>query len=194
MARNALRFAEQPHSVSAPLQPRVVPIYWDPHFRKVPTDVAAIDEFLRTLFRSSWMSELSSYYMEPPRLLRSVLPKDEAPVTLTRSALETKLVDWLVGGVITPKPKRADSSLIYLVLTPCGTKVTPRETKKPSSSYVASASFERDGIVRGASPSEHNLIYSVVPLLSTSGEILEQHSLAMSQALTQALVRAVRRH
>lgn len=194
MVRNAVRFAEELHVGSALPEPRIVPIYWDPHFRKAPADVAAFDEFLRMLFRSSWMSELSSYGLTPPRLLRAVLPKDEAPAALTRSALEAKLVEWFANGNVAPKPKRADRSLIYLVLTPAGTKLTPREARRPNSSYHASACFERDAIVRGASSDEHNLIYTVVPLSSTSGDILESHSRPMSQALTQVLVHCVRRH
>ncbi|MGC4086718.1 MAG: hypothetical protein QM756_02245 [Polyangiaceae bacterium] len=194
MAKNAVRFAEHQNSVSASPEVRVVPVYWDPHFRNTPSDVAAFDEFLRMLFRSSWMSELSSYGLAPPRLLRAHLPKDDAPATLTRRALEQKLADWLASGVVSPKPKRNDSSLIFLVLTPCRTKLTPREAKSQSKSYHASAAFERDAIVHSDDPSQHNLIYSVVPLLSTQGEILERHSRAVCQALTQAVVRSVRKH
>jgi len=194
MAKNAVRVAEQFNPVSALPEPRVVPIYWDPHFRKAPADVVAFDEFLRTLFRSSWMSELSSYGLLPPRLLKSFTPRDEAPPMLTRSALENKLVDWLASGAVSPKPKRADRSLIYLVLTPRASKLLPREAKRPSSPYQASTLFERDSVVRGVSAGEHNLLYTVVPLRTTDGEILEQHSLPVSQALTQALVRCVRKH
>jgi hypothetical protein len=194
MAKNAIRVVDQLNLMSVLPEPRVVPIYWDPHFRKAPADVAAFDEFLRTLFRSSWMSELAGYGLLPPRLLKSFTPRDEAPAILTRTALEAKLVDWLASGAVSPKPKRADRSLIFLVLTPRASKLTPREAKRPSSAYVASNLFERDSVVRGGSASEHNLVYSVVPLLSTEGEILEQHSLPVSQALTHALVRCVRKH
>lgn len=192
MAKNGS--AEQLQVGSATPEPRIVPIYWDAHFRKVPTDVAALDEFMRTLFRSSWMSELSSYGLLPPRLLRASLPKDEPPLTLSRSALEAKLVEWLANGTVAPKPKRADRSLIFLVMTPAGTKLTPREARKPSSSYHASACFERDGVTRSATSEDHNLIYAVVPLRSTNGDILETHSLSLSQALTRVLVRSVRKH
>ena len=194
MARNALQFAEHLYLRSALLEPRVVPIYWDPYFRKVPMDAAVFDEFLRTLFHSSWMSELASYGFTSPRLLRSFIPKDEAPATLTRTALEAKLVHWLTNGSVAPKPKRAERSLVYLLLTPSSTKLTPREAKKTHASYQASACFERDSIVRDAASQDHNLFYSVVPFTAARGDILEQNSRPISQALTTAFVRGVRKH
>lgn len=150
--------------------PRVVPIYWDAHFRRKPLDVVVFDVFLRTLFRSSWMTELHENGIASVRLLPSVVPADRAPATLTAAQLKQRLLEWIVAGALTPKPRADDRSLTYLLFTPLGTEL-PRVTSR----------------------SDASLSYAVVPLVSTGPEILEVHSRAVSEELARVFLGAARR-
>ena len=68
---------------------RVVPIYWDKHFLRTPSDVIAFNEFLRILFESTFMSALGPHGVRSAELLTAFVPDDEAPTRLTRPRLRS---------------------------------------------------------------------------------------------------------
>ncbi len=171
LAWKGLALAQRAESTRGP---RVVAVYWDPHFQQAPADVAALDEFLRMLFHSSWMAKLSAYGMSPPRLVRSMVATEVPPSVLTRTGLEERLSQWL-GSPAGSQKTRKSESLMYLVLTPCRTRLA----------FAASAA-----VPASARP---NLHYTVVPLVSTTADILEQHSAAISHALMHGFVETLRR-
>ncbi|HEY8946341.1 MAG TPA: hypothetical protein VIM73_18950 [Polyangiaceae bacterium] len=148
----------------------VVPIYWDPHFRKAPADAAVFDEFLRTLFHSSWMTTLGHQGVPPVRLLPSWIPSDPAPVRLTQAELEQHLVRWQRNrlGRVSARSSPARNRPLFLVVTPRRTELTFRAEPSPKGGGVTS--------------------YVAVPLETTGGEILEAHALIISRRLARALV------
>ncbi len=173
--------------------PRVVPIYWDAHFESAAADVAAFDEFLRTLFQSSWMSGLKEFGVGSAELLPSFVPSEPRPARLSHAALETQLKRWLSADVVTPKPKKAERSLFYLILTPLGTELSLGAVSSPThvSGYHDRARFEADARTRSVT-GEPNLHYAVVPLVSTEAEILDAHSRAICHELAQSFIAAAR--
>ena len=148
-------------------EPRVVPIYWDAHFRAHPLDVTILDEFLRALFQSSWMTELGTERVAPARLLRSFVPRRSPPARLSRTAVSEHVADWVAGGLVTPIPKQSEHALLHLVLT-------------------------RLAGDRGYDPIASNDGCVVVPLGDTGSNLLEVYSSPISQALARAFVRAAR--
>jgi hypothetical protein len=155
---------------SSTSRPDVVPIYWDPHFRKAPADAAVFDEFLRSLFHSSWMTALGHQGVRPVRLLPSWVPSDPAPVRLTQVELEHLLAEWQRNtlGRVSSRSSSARNRPLYLVVTPRRTELTFRA--EPSAKG-------------GGAPS-----YVAVPLETTGGEILEAHALTIRRRLARALV------
>jgi len=149
--------------------PRVVPVYWDAHFRRQPGDAVVFDEFLRALFRSSWMTELRDQGVGRARLLPSVVVTERAPGSLTAPQLRQRLLEWIMAGLVTPKPRKTERSLTYLIFTPLGTEL-PRVTSRCEATFG----------------------YAVVPLVSTGPEILEVHSRAVSHELSRSFVNALR--
>jgi membrane protein len=148
-------------------EPRVVPIYWDAHFRTHPLDVTILDEFLRALFQSSWMTELARKRVAPARLLRSFVPRKSPPARLGPTAISEHVADWVAGGLLAPLPKQSEQSLLYLVLT-------------------------RLSGERGYDPMASTNGCIVVPLGETGANLLEMHSSPISQALAAAFSRAAR--
>ena len=167
--------------------PRVVPIYWDPHFVQAPADVAAFDEFLRTLFCSSWMSGLEEFGVAPAELLPSIVPTTPRRSRMSHAQLKDQLVSWIQSGAVSPKPKKADRSLIYLVLSPLGMDLSLGAVSAPThvSGYHDSARLEPRG--------DDNLRYAVVPLVSLEAEILDAHSRPVCHELAQAFIACARR-
>lgn len=157
----------------APRRLYVVPIYWDPHFRKTPADVAAFDEFLRTLFQSSWMTGLGQDGAPLACLLPSVVPSESAPRRLTQAELEGRLAVWLRPEETPhPEPLQADQSRLYLIVTPPGTDL--------ASAPLGARANSREPCV-------------LIPLASTGGDVLDLHALRISQELARAFrVRARR--
>jgi hypothetical protein len=145
----------------------VVPIYWDSHFRTHPLDVTILDEFLRALFQSSWMTELAKKRVAPARLLRSYVPRRSPPTRLSRSAVAEHVAEWVAGGMLAPLPRQSERSLLYLVLT----RVAGDRGFDPLGSS--------DGCI-------------VVPLGETDADLLEIHSSSISQALASAFTRAAK--
>lgn len=188
------RHDSKPQSLRAPeatsYEPRVVPIYWDPHFRKSPADVAAFDEFLRALFRSSWMTGLADYGVAPARLLRSFVPEDAPHASLNQPQLEEQLIEWLVTESVLPTPSKTERSLLYLVVTPLSTKLTlgKLSSLKDFSGYHDCSSFERPSDSRAAVGATQNLFYAAVPLTVTGREILDAHSRAISEELAESFI------
>jgi hypothetical protein len=148
-------------------EPRVVPIYWDQHFRTHPLDVSILDEFLRALFQSSWMTELARHRVAPARLLRSFVPRKSPPARLGRTAVSEHVADWMAAGLLAPLPKQSEQSLLFLVLT--------RLSGDSGYDPIAPA----DGCI-------------VVPLGETGANLLEAHSSPISRALSAAFSRAAR--
>jgi hypothetical protein len=148
-------------------EPRVVPIYWDAHFRAHPLDVTILDEFLRALFQSSWMTELGRQRVAPARLLRSFVPRRSPPARLSRTALAEHVGEWVASGLLSPLPKQSEQSLLYLVLARCA-------------------------VDRGFDPLAPSDGCVVVPLADTGSNLLEAHSSPISQALAAAFVRTAR--
>ncbi|HWA70926.1 MAG TPA: hypothetical protein VG937_01255 [Polyangiaceae bacterium] len=175
---------------STAYEPRVVPVYWDPHFQKSPADVAAFDEFLRTLFRSSWMTALADYGVAPARLLPSFVPNDTPYASLNQPQLEARLTRWLATESILPTPSKAERSLVYLLITPLATKLTlgNLSSSKDFSGYHDCATFARAGDSRGAGGAEKNLFYAAVPLTVTGKTILDAHSRAISKELAESFI------
>jgi hypothetical protein len=175
-------------------RPRVVPIYWDKHFRREPSDVVAFNEFLRILFESTFMSGLSAHGIQPARLLPAFVPDDEAPTRLTRARLEAQLTQWLASEQLAPSPKKLESSLLFLVLAPLGSQSSlgaPAANTR-NFGYHDSIPFVRPDSQK-APRSASNLHYAAVPLVSTGSQILEVHSRAVSQQLGQAFIARTRR-
>lgn len=191
---NASHSGWTPHSLrtqdSDSNEPRVVPIYWDPHFYKAPADVAVFDEFLRTLFRSSWMTGLADHGVPPARLLRSFVARDAPHSSLTQAQLEGQLAEWLANEVVMPRPSRSERSLLYLVITPLTTKLTlgTLSSLGDFSGYHDCTAFDHPADGKKASSSPQNLFYAVVPLTSTGPEILDAHSLTISNELAEAFI------
>jgi len=175
------------HRLDSNKAPRVVPIYWDDHFTGSPTDVAAFDEFLRTLFRSSWMTGLAEFGIAPAQLLPSYVLPSPRRTRLSHAELAQQLTEWLASGDITPKPRKSERSLFYLLLTPMGTELTLGAVSSPRhvSGYHDSARFEASA--------QDNLHYAVVPLVSTRDEILDAHSRAICHELAHAFIACVRK-
>lgn len=175
---------------SAAQAPCVVPVYWDAHFQQCAADVAAFDEFLRALFASSWMSGLGEYGIQPAQLLPSYVVGDAPPPALSQAQLEARLTRWLTAERVLPRPKRAERSLVYLIVTPLGTQLHRGGASAPQCAfgYCAQARFESEPRARAAGAPDNNLLYAVVPLVSTSSEILDFHSLSISHHLAQALI------
>lgn len=148
-------------------EPRVVPIYWDSHFRAHPLEVTILDEFLRALFQSSWMTDLGRENVAPARLLPSFVPRRSPPARLGRSAVAEHVAEWVARGLVAPLPKRFEQSLLYLVLT--------RVHEDLGFDPIAS----NDGCV-------------VVPLAETGSNLLEVHSPRLCRALAEAFTRAAR--
>jgi hypothetical protein len=171
-------------------EPRVVPVYWDPHFQKVPADVAIFDEFLRTLFRSSWMTALCDYGVAPARLLPSFVAKDAPCASLSQGQLEDQLIEWLATEAVMPRPSKTERSLIYLVLTPLATKLTLGSLSSPKdfSGYHDCTAFDRNSDVDAQRVKAKNLFYVAVPLTATGPEILDAHSVAISRELAEAFI------
>lgn len=188
----ASRIAWKPHFLRtqepAVHEPRVVPIYWDPHFQKTPADVTIFDEFLRTLFRSSWMTALADHGVAPARLMPSFVPQQAPYASLSQTQLEAQLTEWLASGAIQPRPGKAERSLLYLVLTPRATKLTlgSLTSSKDFSGYHDCTAFEQRSAANGES--SMNLFYVAVPLTTTGREILDAHSLSISKQLADAFI------
>jgi hypothetical protein len=142
--------------------PHVIAVYWDPHFKRNPGDVVVFDAFLHALFQSSWSCALSDHGLAPARLLLSAVPTDRPPPTLTAARLRQQLREWIESGQLAPKRRAA---LTYLIFTPLETVLS--------------------GVTSHSGP---DLSYAVVPLQSTGPEILELHSLRVSQELSRVLV------
>lgn len=177
-----------------PDRPRVVPIYWDKHFRRQPSDVVAFNEFLRILFESTFMSGLGTHGVQPARLMPAFVPEDEAPTRLTRSRLEAQLKAWLDSEQLAPQPKKLESSLLFLVLAPLGsqTSLGAPQANTRNFGYHDSISFVRPETHKAQKPAQ-NLHYAVVPLTSTGSQILEVHSRAVSQQLAESFIARTRR-
>jgi hypothetical protein len=154
-------------------RPEVVPIYWDKHFRRTPADVSAFNELLRTLFASSWMSELGAYGVKPARLLPAIVPADTAPARLRQAELESRMRSWVRTDPSRRSKASPVRSPVYLVVTPLRTELA----------------FDRHAAAR----LDSSLNYVVVPLKSTSGEILDSHALTISRDLARALIAETRR-
>ena len=171
-------------------EPRVVPVYWDPHFQKAPADVAIFNEFLRTLFRSSWMTALRDYGVAPARLLPSFVAKDPPYASLSQAQLEDQLIEWLATEAVMPRPSKTERSLIYLVITPLTTKLTlgRLSSLKDFSGYHDCTAFERQSDVDAERVTAKNLFYVAVPLTAKGPEILDAHSLAISKELAEAFI------
>jgi hypothetical protein len=191
---NASHFGEKPHFLQGHdpgfQDPRVVPVYWDPHFQKTPADVAAFDEFLRALFRSSWMSALADYGVGPARLLRSFVASDAPYGSLTQTQLEAQLVEWLASEAVMPRPSKTERSLLYLVITPLSTQLTlgTLSSLEDFSGYHDCTRFDPRAEGKDPSSAQQNLFYAVVPLTSTGPEILDAHSLTISNELAEAFI------
>lgn len=205
MNKNAATSLREPLSRRAPARvapalrvvpdrPRVVPIYWDKHFRRQPSDVVAFNEFLRILFESTFMSGLSTHGIQPARVLPAFVPGDEAPTRLTRGRLEAQLTQWLESGALSPHPKKLESSLLYLVLAPLGSQSSlgAPQANTRNFGYHDSIPFMRTDSQKAAK-SARNLHYAVVPLVSTGSQILEVHSRAVSQQLAESFIARTRR-
>jgi hypothetical protein len=145
------------------LEPRVVPIYWDTHFKSQPSDVTVFDEFLRTLFRSSWMTELGRQGVAPARLLPSFVPRRVPNVRLGRLDPADPVREWEASGQVTPLPQSAE--LFHLIVAP-----SPPKAALP-------VTLDR---------------WVMVPLVAAGPRLLELHSLALSRALAGAFLRAAR--
>jgi hypothetical protein len=169
------------------LAPRVVPIYWDPHFQAHADDVAAFDEFLRVLFRSSWMSALAERGILPAELEPSLVPRDPAPERLSLPELEARLRRWLAGP-LSALTKREEGSLLVLVITPLGTELEVAGSPVRRFSGYHGASRGGAATAPTALFPAPNLFYALVPLVTTAAEILEVHSLPLSQVLARALI------
>jgi hypothetical protein len=142
------------------LAPRVVPIYWDARFRSHPLDITVFDEFLRALFQSSWMTELSEVGVAPAQLLPSFVPGSQPAAKLTRRGVETTVLDWVNRGLVTPGLGRNDEDLFYVVLA----RFKPEATGVSGSHCVA------------------------IPLLDVGPDLLEDHSATISGALATAFM------
>lgn len=140
------------------LAPRVVPIYWDARFRSHPLDITVLDEFLRALFQSSWMSELEDNGVAPARLLPSFVPNSPPPARLARRGLEATVMDWVHRGLVTPGFGSDDEDLFYVVLA----RFKAEPTGVLGSHCVA------------------------IPLLDVGPDLLEIHSATISEALATA--------
>jgi hypothetical protein len=171
-------------------EPRVVPVYWDAHFQRAPADVAIFNEFLRSLFRSSWMTALRDYGVAPARLLPSFVAKDPPSASLSQAQLEERLIDWLATEAVMPRPSKTERSLIYLVVTPLATKLTlgSLSSSKDFSGYHDCTAFDRHSDVDAERVTAKNLFYVAVPLTATGPEILDAHSLAISKELAEAFI------
>lgn len=171
-------------------EPRVVPVYWDPHFQKAPADVAIFNEFLRSLFRSSWMTALRDYGVAPARLLPSFVAKDPPYASLNQAQLEDQLIEWLATEAVMPRPAKTERSLIYLVVTPLATKLTlgRLSSLKDFSGYHDCTAFDRHSDADSERVTAKNLFYVAVPLTATGPEILDAHSLAISKELAEAFI------
>ena len=145
------------------LEPRVVPIYWDAHFKSQPLDVTVFDEFLRTLFRSSWMTELGRQGVAPARLLPSFVPRRAPNARFGRLDPGEPVREWEASGRSTALPQSAE--LFHLIVAP-----SPPKTAEP---------VTLDRCV-------------MVPLVAAGPRLLELHSLALSRALADAFLRAAR--
>lgn len=167
--------------------PRVVAIYWDRHFEGAQADVQAFDELLRTLFRSSWMSGLNEAGVPPAELLGSFVLSDPAPASLTRVELEGRLIEWLEDGRVTPKPRQADGSLVYLIVTPLGTELR-EDAHSWQMRFAGHCGCTHYGADASRGTARPNVVYVAVPLVSTGPEILDLHSLAITQELGRALI------
>jgi hypothetical protein len=82
--------------------PRVVPIYWDEHFRDHRDEVTVFDEFLRALFQSSWMTDLARHGVARARALPSFVPPRALPARVDPSALRAQLTTWVETGAVAP--------------------------------------------------------------------------------------------
>ena len=144
----------------------MVPIYWDAHFRNSPPDVAVFDEFLRTLFRSSWMTQLGRQGVLPARLLPSFVPRRVAPARLGATELREQLREWKDSGLVTALPQTAE---LFQLL------VVPAHLQKSLESAAVKQCV-------------------VVPLIAAGSHLLEDHSLAISRALAASFVQALADH
>lgn len=147
-------------STAPRLQPRVQPIYWGAHFRSSPLDVVVFDEFLRSLFRSSWMSELGAQGVAPARLLTSFVPRRSPPPRLTRTEWAAQVQELRREAPTTALPHE---SAIFELFVVAGPRVVE------------------------AAPSERCLI---VPVDPSTPDLLEVYSRAISRALAGAFVDA----
>lgn len=176
---------------STAYEPRVVPVYWDAQFQKSPAEVAAFDEFLRALFRSSWMTALADYGVAPARLLPSFVPNDAPPASLNQPQLEAQLSEWLSSESVLPTPSKAERSLVYLLLTPLGTKLTlgNLSSSKDFSGYHDCTTFVRATETRSSGGAQKkNLFYAAVPLTVTGKTVLDAHSRAISKELAESFI------
>jgi hypothetical protein len=121
------------------------------------------DEFLRTLFRSSWMTELGRQGVAPARLLPSFVPQRAPNARLGRLDPGDAVREWEASGRVTPLPQSAE--LFQLIVAPSLPK-----TAEP-------VTLDR---------------WVVVPLVAAGPRLLELHSLALSRALADAFLRAAR--
>jgi hypothetical protein len=171
---------------------RVVPIYWDKHFQQNPSDVVAFNEFLRILFESTFMSALGAHGVRSAELLSAFVPDDEPPTRLTRARLEAQLSEWLTSEQISPQPKKLETGLLYLVLTPLGSQASLGAAANARNfGYHESIPFARAADAR-AKTAANNLHYVAVPLVTTGSQILEVHSRAVSQQLSRAFLARAR--
>ena len=145
-----------------PVQPRVVPIYWDAHFRSHPLDVTMFDEFLRTLFRSSWMTELGSQGVLPARLLPSFVPRTAPALRLGRLDPNEAVRDWNNSGNFRPVPH--NTLLFHLIVAAAP---GPRLVEAPLDPGCVMVTFT-----------------------PAAARTLEVHSLAISRALAGAFLAA----
>jgi hypothetical protein len=126
-------------------------------------DVTVFDEFLRTLFRSSWMTELGRQGVLPARLLPSFVPRRAPNARLGRLDPADAVREWEASGRVAPLPQSAE--LFHLIVAP-----SPPKTAEP-------VTLDR---------------WVMVPLVAAGPRLLELHSLALSRALADAFLRAAR--
>jgi hypothetical protein len=123
--------------------------------------------------------------------LPSFIPNDAPPGSLNQPQLEAQLNEWLSTESVLPAPSKAERSLVYLLLTPLGTKLTlgNLSSSKDFSGYHDCTTFARTSDTRGPGGAQKkNLFYATVPLTVTGKTLLDAHSRAISKELAESFI------